>query len=246
MIVLKRICIAIAVLLLSSSVLAQSQPVITLHTAAIRPLSDPEMTGFMDQVAAEAFRRIGYQLRTIKLPAERGLINSNLGIEDGELGRISGLQHTYPNLIQVKEKIMDWDFVAVGGQDDSVNGWQSLAGRSVAFVNGWKILERNVPKTADVVKVRGEEQLLAMLQRNRVELIIYERWGILALLEKYQSTKKVLEPPLIVREMFIYLHKKHSKIISPLEDALSKMKQDGTYKKIENQVLTGRFKQWDR
>ncbi|GMR08769.1 MAG: transporter substrate-binding domain-containing protein [Gammaproteobacteria bacterium] len=239
---LKRICIAVAILLLSTAVLAESRPVITLNTAGNRPLNDPEMTGFMDQVAAEAFRRIGYQLQTVKLPAERGLINSNLGIEDGEMGRIAGLQRTYPNLIQVKEKIMDWEFVAVGDQNDSVNGWKSLAGRSVAFVNGWKILERSVPKEADIIKVRGEEQLLVMLQRNRVEFIIYERWGILALLEKYQSTKKVFEPPLIVKELFIYLHKKHSKLIGPLENALINMKQDGTYKDIEDRVLTGRFK----
>ncbi|MCW9001300.1 MAG: transporter substrate-binding domain-containing protein, partial [Rhodospirillales bacterium] len=49
---------------------------------------------------------------------------------------------------------------------------------------------------------------------------------------------KVLEPPLAAVAMYMFLHKKHEAIIGKVEDALRKMKEDGTYKAIVDKTLT--------
>ena len=59
---------------------------------------------------------LGVELRLVKLPAERGLINANAGIEDGDLARITGLEKQYPNLVRVPEKLVDLDFTAFSKQ----------------------------------------------------------------------------------------------------------------------------------
>ncbi len=84
---------------------AAERPVLVLNNTDGPPYSTPEGDGFIDLVGGEVFRRAGLALKTVKLPAERGLINANAGIEDGDLSRIAGLERDYPNLVRVPEKI---------------------------------------------------------------------------------------------------------------------------------------------
>jgi len=213
---------------------------ITLNTTGVPPLNTPQRTGFMDLVSKEAFKRIGYTLKTVKLPAERGLKNVNLGIDDGEMSRIKGLDKTYTNLIRVPEKIMDWEFVAFSQNNIKISSqWTSLSSYTVAFINGWKILENNVPKQADITKVKNHQQLFSTLIKNRADLVLYERWGGLLHISKNPKLKtiKLHYPPLAKKEMFIYLHKKHKNIIKKLQNSLLSMKRDGTYESIVTKIL---------
>jgi polar amino acid transport system substrate-binding protein len=82
---------------------ADDETTIVLNTTGNAPLNTPDQQGFVDLVATEAFRRIGVTVKTVKLPAERGLINANQGIHDGEMLRVGGLEKIYPNLIMVPE-----------------------------------------------------------------------------------------------------------------------------------------------
>lgn len=212
---------------------------LVLNTAATPLLGNSTQSGFIDKVEKEAFRRLGYTLEIVRLPAERGLRNSNAGIIDGESIRIAGMEKIYPNLIKVDEKIMDWEFVVFSKQDINIsNGWDSLKPYAVSFINGWKILEKNIPKESTLTKVKSVTQLFALLEKDRADLVIYERLGGLALvLDKHYSDIHVIEPPLETRAMYMYLHKKHKDLIPELVRVLKKMKQDGTYRKIARETL---------
>ena len=213
--------------------------VLTFNTTGKSPLNNAQQTGFMDEVSREAFRRIGYKIKTVQLPAERGLRNVNAGIEDGEMSRIAGLNKSYPNLLQVPEKIMDWEFVVFSSVPINLdNGWSALDNKTVSFLNGWKILERNVPETANILKVQNAEQLFALLKKNRTDYVLYEKWsGLLIIKNRQLSDIKLRHPALAKKQMFLYLHKKHKDLIPKLTTALKQMKEDGTYSRIFNQVL---------
>lgn len=223
----------------SNCVLANSNDIIELNTTGKPPLNTPDQTGFMDRVAREAFRRIGLTLKTVQLPAERGLLSANNGIEDGEMSRIAGLEKTYTHLIQVPEEIMDWDFVAFSKPSTpAIKGWRDLQHYSVAYVNGWKILERYVPPEADTIKVNTPEQLFTMLINNHTDLIIYERWAGLLYAKKFGlNDLSINYPPLAVKKMFIYLNRKHRELVPKLAAALKQLKQDGTYHKLYVSIL---------
>lgn len=213
--------------------------VLTFNTTGKNPLNNARLTGFMDLISQEALRRIGYDLNTIQLPAERGLKNVNAGLEDGEMSRIAGLNKNYPNLVQVPEKIMNWEFVVFSVKDIQLDhGWAALENKTVSFLNGWKILEHNVPDSANILKVQNAEQLFSLLKKKRTDYVLYEKWSGLFIIRKNKlQNVKLRSPVLAEKEMFLYLHKKHKHLVPKLALALKQMKEDGTYDKIFHRVL---------
>lgn len=236
---MKKQALSILFLWIVANPLVFASQTLIINTTGKLPLTSPDKTGFLDLVAIEAFRRCDLNLETMQLPAERSLINVNQGIEDGEMSRIAGLEKIYPNLIRIPETIMDWEFHAFSDQEiDLSGGWSDLASYSVAFINGWKILESNVPAEAEITKVKNPEQLFYLLTKKRTQIVIYERWAGLRHIQQPQfKTIKLLQPALAKRKMYMYLHKKHQAIVPKLAAALKSMKLDGTYDKLVMQVL---------
>ncbi len=219
---------------------AFAQQRIVINTGFSHPISNDAQTGFGDKVLGEAFRRIGYKLETVRLPAERALINANKGFDDGDLLRINGLQKKYPNLIQVPEKIMDMDVVlfAKNLKSFKVRGWNSIGSHSVSIITGWKIFEINLSKKANLIKTDNVEQMFTMLKKNRADFVGYERWAGLGYLKKSRITDiKLLEPPLMSTPLYTYLHKKHQKLVPLLAAKIKSMKHDGTIEKMFNEIL---------
>jgi len=216
-----------------------AEKTLVLNTAFTSPLSNDAQSGFVDVIVGKALHRIGYQLKTVWLPAERALINANAGIDDGDLLRISGLQKSYPNLIQVPEKVINLEFVVFTTKTSfPVKGWKSLKPYSVAIITGWKILERNIPAGTDLIKVNNVEQLFALLLKNRVDAIVYSRWVGLDYIQQHKLRGvKLLEPPLARRKLYVYLHKKHEHLVPRLARSLRHIKVTGDYRRAFRKIL---------
>ncbi len=219
--------------------IAYAQADLVFNITGQPPLNTPAQDGFMDEVSREALKRIGYRLVIIRLPAERALRSSNAGFIDGEMSRIQGLDKIYSNLIRVPEKIMDWDFFVFSKKQINLkNGWQSLEDKNIAIITGWKILEKNVPKTAGITKTKNAQQLFTLLQLDRADFIIYEHWGGEYIINDLQLDDIVRQAPALAKkEMFMYLHKKHAALVPQLTQALSEMKKDGSYQELVNKHL---------
>jgi polar amino acid transport system substrate-binding protein len=212
---------------------------LSLNVTGHAPLNTDDQSGFIDRVTTLVFQRLDINIETVNLPAERGLLASNSGLEDGEMSRVAGLEKTYPNLIRVPESIMQWEFVAVGkSRPGGEFTWDSLKHKHVAIINGWKILENKMPPETKLVKVKYPKQLFKMLQRDRVDYIVYENWGARQFLQEYQMTDaQIIFPPLETKNMYIYLHKKHNKLVPEVARILHAIKQDGTYQSIKQKTL---------
>lgn len=230
---------ALALAMLLPMSIAAKENIIELNITGQPPLNTDNQAGFMDEISKEAFRRIGYQLKTIRLPAARGLVNANRGIIDGEMSRVQGIENSYKNLVRVPEKIMDWSFVGFSRQTITLeNGWEDLSNKSVAYIGGWKPFEKNVPDTAEINIINNTENLFNLLRRKRIDIVLYECWGGHYTLHKMKiKGVQVHEKPLAVKKMFIYLHKKHQALVPLLANEIMKMKQDGSYKKLFNKHL---------
>ena len=212
---------------------------LVLNTTGYPPLSNDARQGFLDRVATQAFRRVGVELKIVKLPAERALLNANKHSIDGEICRIAGLQNVYPNLVAVPEEIMVWEFVAIGKPGlKTQSGWGSLHGYNVAIINGWKILEKNISPIASVTKVKDAPDLFRLLNHHRADYIVYERWaGAKHLQDMRSKENRIIMPALARRSMYIYLARQHADLVHKLAKALRSMKKDGSYKKIHKEVL---------
>lgn len=193
-------CIFVCWLVIASSFprIVAANGTLVLNTTFTAPLSTKSQSGFVDVIVSKALEHIGCKLESVYLPAERALINANAGIDDGDLLRIGGLQKTYINLIQVSEPVINIEFVVFTKNINSpINSWQDLKPYSVSIITGWKILERNITDTVELTKVKNEFQLFTILEKNRVDAIIYSRWlGLNYIKQQHVRGVKVLEPPL--------------------------------------------------
>ena len=239
----KRIALFASSLLLAllfTATPAAEPPTLVLNSSSAPPFATDAGDGFLDIVIGEAFRRAGLSLKIMRLSAERGLKNANDGLEDGELARIGGMEKMYPNLIQVPGKVVDYHFVAFTRQAKlNSTRWDNLEPLSVGFLRGWKIYERSLKPGTRTTVVDAPEQLFSILDKDRIDVALYERSLGMALIEKMGIKNiHVVEPAFTELEMFIYLHKKHADKVPALASALHDLKAEGFYERACMKIFT--------
>lgn len=234
------VLLALMTVFLPLNLQAESGPNLSIVTGLAAPLlSEDEKDGFLYAVLSEAVQRINGTVNISRLPAERVLVSANNGLDDGVLLRIKGLEKFYPNLRRVPEKMMNSEFVGYSINKNIEGGdFNKLKQYSVAYVNGWKIFEKNLASHPYAQKVTTPLQLFRLLQIGRTETILYEKWQGLAIARNLQIKNLYqLKPAFITLEMFMYLHKKNESVIPALALALKGLKTDGTYQKLEQEYL---------
>lgn len=209
---------------------------LVINTAFSPPVSAPDQSGVFDRVVHEAFRRVGREVHVQQLSAQRGLVNANAGIDDGDGPRVGGLTElgTFPGLVQVPESILNVEFVPfTRSQKVVVGGWDDLASYDVGYIRGWKILERSVKRARSVTRVRTVALLMGLLARDRADVVIVGRLiGEAAARRAGLVDVHPAGPPLLTREMYLYLNRRHETLVAPLADALRAMKADGTFDRL--------------
>lgn len=196
-----------------------------------QPLSNAEGTGIVDRVAIEAFRRVGVSACMERLPCERSLLNADAGVTDGDLLRIpSVVAGKYPNLVAVPEVLYALPMSGFATRTDiQAKGLDGLAKLRVGYVLGWKILDEQV-RAADILRVRGPEELFPLLAEDKADIVIYERaTGLQLVKELGLKGIRALDPPLLVTPQYLVLHRRHQRLAEPLAAAIRAIKADGGY-----------------
>ncbi len=212
---------------------------LVINTTSAPPLADDRQAGFQDLLTFEIFRRIGIEVEVHRLPGERSLINLEKGIDDGTVVRTAGLEGLYPNMRRVPEPMMRWEFVAFAKDVDfSPTDWRSLRPYNVAFINGWKIVEANATEAKSVKTVRDPKQLFGLLQNDRADVVVFEKWQGLQMLQTLRlEGVKLLAPPLAAQDMYMYLHNRHEGLVANVSAAIKQIKEDGTYERLFDETL---------
>lgn len=237
-----QICLLNIGIFLSLSVFADASMSITSGRGA--PFVRPDHNGFYDLIIINMFKRIGVSAKTVLLPSERSLINANMGIDDGNIARIKGLEKKYPDLIMVPEKIIDFDFVAfTKNKTIKIHDWKSLKPYNITFINGWKFFEKKALHYKSLLRVQNSSQLFNLLNKNRAEIALYDLWsGLWWLKHNAAGDIRYLTPTLGRVKLYLYINKKHKKMVPALSRALAEMKKDGTYKTIHDKTLSSLLK----
>jgi polar amino acid transport system substrate-binding protein len=202
-------------------------------------LSTPAQDGMLDRIAKEVFRRVGYGVELPYLPAERSLMAVNDGLHDGELNRIEGMEKLYPNLVRIKESMMDFQFVGFTKKISVQGGrWENLKPHQIGLIKGWKILEKNVGNFPKITFFHSAGELFQGLELGRVDVILYGKLiGLAVIKELNIQDLNIIQPPFATRKMYMYLHKKHEPLLPKAADGLRQMKLDGTYDEIVSKSL---------
>ncbi|VAW67005.1 hypothetical protein MNBD_GAMMA09-1462 [hydrothermal vent metagenome] len=218
--------------------LENANAALTITSGRGEPFVNAKQTGFYDLIVKNMFQRVGVEVRTVTLPSERSLINANTGVDDGNIARIKGIEKKYKNLLMVPGKIIDFDFVAfTKNRQFEVVGWEGLKPYNVAFINGWKAFEKKVKHYKSLMRTRDSAQLFELLNNDRVDIVLYDLWSGVWWTRQHADDIHYLQPPIASYELYLYINKKHKKLLSGLSRALRSMKEDGTYQRIYDETL---------
>ena len=224
-----------------SSVSAETK--LTLNAGIAEPFVTKDGGGFYGELVKELFSRLDINAKVIKLPSSRSIINANQGIDAGVIARTEGMEKKYKNLVRVPEAVVKFKFVAYSmDKEIKVSGWDSFKPYSVGIIRGWRIYEKNVKNSKKLTMVSGAEQLFNLLLNKRSELILFEYnrgtwWN-----EHLKAKAHIIGSPIAVKDMFIYMHKKHAELVPKMAAALAEMKKDGSYARIKNKNLPENLK----
>ncbi|HYG91769.1 MAG TPA: transporter substrate-binding domain-containing protein [Azospirillum sp.] len=218
---------------------SQAADKLFIGTGVGAPYVQEDRQGFLDLLVAEVFRRLGQDGEIqVYASAERALMNANSGLDDGDAMRVAGLETIYPNLVRVPEKVVDNDFVAYSLRHDTATpAFEALRPYALGYIVGWKIFEANLGAGFQTATVQDAEQLFTLLANDRADMVLFEEWQGRWIARKLGLPVKVLAPPLVHTEMFMYLHRKHTALAAPAAEALRAMKADGTYQGIAERTL---------
>jgi len=207
---------------------------IVIGSSHREPLTNASGSGIVDGLVVEMFHRIGHSACITPLPAERSLLNANSGITDGDILRVREVivSGRYPNLHLVPEVLYPLPISGFTRRNDlQPKALADLVPLRIGFVTGWKILEEQV-KAVEISRVRGVEELFALLAEDKVDLVIYERLTGQHLLEQLGiEGVRVVDPPLLVTPQYLVLHRRHQALLEPLAAALRAMKAEGGYER---------------
>lgn len=237
---MKRIAALLAILcsLLPSALRADQT--LLLSSSYYPPITSPQRNGAMDLIYQELSRRTGINIEIQNLAAaERVLLNVNAGVDDGDVGRILGLEKKYPNIIRIPVPVMHFQMVVFSRvKDFSVTSPDSIKPYNVGIVRGWKILETVSEGAKSVTVVANGEQLFSMLEKSRIDIALLEKLQGMELIRKMGLQGiKVLQPSLLEGNWYPYVNKKYENLIPLLTTNLRTMEEDGTIKRIHESVL---------
>lgn len=180
-----------------------------------------------------AFQRAGVTAVVREVSPERSAVLANEGTTDGDVGRSSGLEKTFPNLVQIPEPVYQYAPTAFSYKRfDVAGGWDSLRSHTVCVRRGLRQTEQ---RTRDLKRqvLADEATMLRMLGAGGCDVAIMERNNALARAAMTaEPPLQRLLPPMEVMPLYIYLHKSHAALVPKVTAALKQMRADGTMHKL--------------
>lgn len=192
-----------------------------------------------DHILSEAYARLGYEVELQGYPAERALLMANDGLVDGEAGRVSVVERSYPNLIRVPTPIYvnRIAVLTVDADIDPAKGWAQFAYYRTCIRNGYKFLESRVPGE-NCHRVSSYEKMLELLKNRRVDVALAEFFDILPTLGKVgMGDVRMLDEPMAVNPMYHYLNRRHADLVPKIDAVLRAMAAEGRLKEIELHMI---------
>lgn len=198
----------------------------------------PPVSDYYRKVLAEIDSRLeDISISFEVLPAERSLALVNNGINDGDCCRIPPVvMKSYKNLLKVPGSFFTTRFSAFSKDKKLViKSFNDLKPFSVAVPKGWKLIVNRLTSVnpRELYVVTTPEQLFRMLDSNRVEVGVVGYLSGLHLIRNLELQGiDAIEPPLVEKELYLMLHKKHKNLIPIFSHTINEMQNDGTIDKI--------------
>jgi polar amino acid transport system substrate-binding protein len=234
--------LALSFILLSGSVSAQSEKVVTLVT------DEQKVGGFLLELTTEAFKRVGYKAEVEFLPWPRAVLMAYDGRADALLGcwysdeRAERLIYSEP----LAESPLV--FFALKKSHITYSKLEDLAGYTIAITFGSVYPKEFIDATFLKIDATGKDYIINLhrLVANRIDLFVEKKYVVTSYLASpaaaslRNSDIVALDPPLLISKYYNGFSKMKpdaAEKLSAFNKGLQMIKDDGTYAAIMSKNL---------
>ncbi len=185
-------------------------------------------------VMTSIYQRIGYDMKIIRFPGKRSIVEANLGSVDGELVRVKNVETHATNLIRIPYAIGSLKAMAITRTGHSkVVGMAGLIDKRVGILRGVELTER-MTKNLDRQILNSIESLFSILLSGRVDLILFPELDSLEYIKNHQLEGKVVisDNPIFSVPLYHFVHKDSKEMADQLTAEMKEMKKSGALKKL--------------
>ena len=223
------------------------KPVITLGSDNYPPYNylneDGVPTGIDVELAAEAFKRMGYQVEVVQINWEK---KKEL-VESGEIDCIMGcfsMEGRLDDYCWAGPYIASRQVVAVNENSD-IYKLGDLEGKNLAVQSTTKpegiFLKRTderIPKLGNLISLGHRELIYTFLGKGYVDAVGAHEESVVQYMKDYDTSFRILEEPLMVVGIGVAFAKDDDRgICEQMNQMLEVMRQDGTSLKIIEKYL---------
>jgi ABC-type amino acid transport substrate-binding protein len=176
------------------------------------------------EMVSQAYNNIGYQVRILKMPAKRSLIEVRKaqGI-DGELARVRAAEKLLPDHIRIPVAVKTVpSYLYSYKKSYNVENWRDLKPYRIAIIRGiishTLELESNL---IDSIEVTTARQAFDLLKRDRVDIVIIPEPLVENIIHHSEFRNIVRSTyPIEKKELFHFIHKKYKDIVPKITESL--------------------------
>ncbi|MEP4767221.1 MAG: hypothetical protein ABJY83_04905 [Roseibium sp.] len=167
------------------------------------------------------YSALGISATFHRFPSQRSIILVNSGEYDAELIRVPIVEANFPNLVRIPTPILETSFwvVAAKPENSAIESWEDLRGENFGYPLGLKILHARAKEINSGLAVQSVDALHSMLSNGRIDYLVLPTREI----GRYRiSTAKsaISRKPLETIQLFHYLNRKHSHLITRLDQKI--------------------------
>lgn len=193
-------------------------------------------SAYLNALLAECFSRMDVDLTIEIMPHKRSLEAAQQEVVDGTFIRTELIAKNYPELVMVPVPLIESRVTAYATDPailESITCWESMTPYRVAYIDGWQWVEHHLPGCTNLCRIKKKMSLLLFLSRGRADIAIYEETlGAEEIRKMDIKNIHVLDNPLSVTNMYLYMHRRHLGMVPEIADTLSAMIDDGTFQAL--------------
>jgi polar amino acid transport system substrate-binding protein len=180
-------------------------------------------------VMKKIYQRLGHELKIVRFPGKRALVEANNGGVDGELIRVKGVEKQLSNLVRIPVSIGTLQAMALTrAEDPVVVGMAGLLGKTAGILRGVEITERLTKNMARYM-LNSIDSLFLSLLNERVDLILFPKFDAVEFIKSHQLEDKISmnKNPILSVALYHYIHKDKKALAEDMTKLLQQMKESG-------------------
>ena len=180
-------------------------------------------------VLQSAYDKLGVAVRFEGYPLLRSLALANAGAIDGDAMRIAEASEQYTNLLRVDVPINYLEITAYARTPcPTLNQWDDLQGKRVAYERGVLAIERRVKGLA-TIQTRNKPELFRLLSRGMVDVAVGTGLETDVVLRRSADKDLLCRVSGVLERvpLYHYLNKRHAALAQRLQTQLQAMQRQG-------------------